>query len=84
MSNSENFQNIINSCNENSKILKICVLQVDYKHCSNDFKNFDPPLDLSQLMPEASIDHVFLDKLSTYKQLKDLKPRNYDIYVNLC
>jgi D-alanine-D-alanine ligase len=35
-------------------------------------------------MPEATIDHIFLNKLSTYQQLKQLKEKNYDIYVNLC
>jgi D-alanine-D-alanine ligase len=27
---------------------------------------------------------VFLNKLTTYKQLKELKKKNYDIFVNLC
>jgi D-alanine-D-alanine ligase len=35
-------------------------------------------------MPEAHIDHVFLNKLTTYQQLKQLKEKNYDIYINLC
>ena len=35
-------------------------------------------------MPEAQIDHVTLNKLTTYKQLKELKKKNYDIFVNLC
>ena len=35
-------------------------------------------------MPEAHIDHVFLNKLTTYQQLKELKEKNYDIYINLC
>jgi len=64
--------------------MKICVLQPDYSTSDVDYKNYDPPRDLSHLMPDAYFDHVFLNKLTTYKQLKDLKKHNYDIFVNLC
>jgi D-alanine-D-alanine ligase len=30
------------------------------------------------------VDHVFLNKLTTYKQLKELSKKGYDIFVNLC
>ena len=64
--------------------LRICVLQPDYTTSDVDYQNYDPPRELSHLIPEASIDHVLLNKLSTYKQLKELKKKNYDIFVNLC
>lgn len=64
--------------------LKICVLQPDYATSQVDYQNYDPKRDLSALLPEAIIDHVFLNKLTTYYQLKKLKEKNYDIYINLC
>jgi D-ala D-ala ligase C-terminus/SET domain len=64
--------------------MKICVLQPDYSTSSVDYQNYDPPRDLSHLMPGAQFDHVFLNKLTTYKQLKALKRKGYDIFVNLC
>ena len=64
--------------------LKIAVLQPDYSTSGVDYQYYDPKRDLSVIMPEATIDHIFLNKLSTYQQLKQLKEKNYDIYVNLC
>lgn len=64
--------------------MKICVLQPDYSTCEVDYKNYDPHRDLSALLPGDVVHHVFLNKLTTYKQLKDLSRENYDIYVNLC
>jgi hypothetical protein len=64
--------------------LRICVLQPDYSTSDIDYQNYDPVRDLTHLMPDAYIDHVLLNKLSTYKQLKELKKKNYDIFVNLC
>jgi D-alanine--D-alanine ligase len=64
--------------------MKICVLQPDYSTSAVDYQNYDPPRELSHLMPEAEFDHVLLNKLTTYKQLKELKKKNYDIFVNLC
>ena len=64
--------------------MKICVLQPDYSTSNVDYQNYDPPRDLSHFMAEAEFDHVFLNKLTTYKQLKELKKKNYDIFVNLC
>src|SRR5436190_23999036 len=64
--------------------MKVCVLQPDYSTSDVDYQNYDPPRDLSHLMPHAQFDHVLLNKLSTYKQLKELKKKNYDIFVNLC
>lgn len=64
--------------------MKICVLQPDYSTSSVDYQYYDPPRDLAQLYPEAEIDHVLLNKLTVYKQLKELKKKDYDVFVNLC
>src|SRR5437762_9876379 len=64
--------------------MKICVLQPDYSTTNVDYKNYDPPRNLSALLPEHQVDHVFLNKLTTYAQLKDLSKKGYDIFVNLC
>ena len=66
------------------KNLKICVLQPDYSTSGVDYQYYDPKRNLSVIMPEASFDHVFLNKLTTYQQLKELKNHNYDLYINLC
>jgi D-alanine-D-alanine ligase len=49
-----------------------------------DYKNYDPPRNLSPLLPNDTVDHIFLNKLTTYKQLKELSKAGYDIFVNLC
>jgi D-alanine-D-alanine ligase-like ATP-grasp enzyme len=64
--------------------MKICVLQPDYSPSSVDYQYYDPPRELSHLWPEAQIDNVFLNKLTTYKQLRELGKKGYDIFVNLC
>jgi D-alanine-D-alanine ligase-like ATP-grasp enzyme len=65
--------------------MKICVLQPDYITTSVDYKNYDPPRNLAKLCAMSdTIDHVFLNKLTTYKQLKALSKNGYDIFVNLC
>jgi D-alanine-D-alanine ligase-like ATP-grasp enzyme len=65
--------------------MKVCVLQPDYSTTNVDYKNYDPPRDLTSLLPEDDVvDHVFLNKLTTYRQLKDCSKKGYDIYVNLC
>ncbi len=64
--------------------MKICVLQADYSTTDVDYKNYDPPRNLSGLLPADQVDHVFLNKLTTYQQLKELSKKNYDVYINLC
>ena len=64
--------------------MKICVLQPDYSTTSVDYKNYDPPRNLTALLPGDHVDHVFLNKLTTYSQLKQLNKKNYDIFINLC
>ena len=69
---------------KNTRLLKVCVLQPDYSTSGVDYQLYDPPRDLAHLMTEAIMDHVSLNKLTTYKQLKELKKKNYDVFVNLC
>jgi D-alanine-D-alanine ligase len=64
--------------------VKVCVLQPDYSTTGVDYKNYDPARDLARLLPDAEVHNVFLNKLTTYRQLKELSKRNYDIFVNLC
>ncbi|MFC0776325.1 SET domain-containing protein-lysine N-methyltransferase [Terrimonas alba] len=64
--------------------MKVCVLQPDYSTTGVDYKYYDPPRNLSALLPNDEVDHVFLNKLTTYRQLKELKKKNYDVFVNLC
>ena len=64
--------------------MKVCVLQPDYSTTGVDYKNYDPPRDLSSLIPEAEVHNIFLNKLTTYKQLKELGKKGYDVFVNLC
>ena len=48
---------------ESFKDLKICVLQPDYSTSGVDYQYYDPKRDLSAIMPEAHIDHIYLNKL---------------------
>jgi D-alanine-D-alanine ligase-like ATP-grasp enzyme len=64
--------------------MKICVLQPDYSTTGVDYKNYDPPRELASLIPEAEVQTVFLNKLTTYRQLKELGKQGYDVFVNLC
>lgn len=64
--------------------MKICVLQPDYSTTTVDYQYYDPPRNLSRLLPEAQVDHVFLNKLTTYKQLKEFSTKGYNCFVNLC
>ena len=64
--------------------MKVCVLLPDYSTSNVDYQNYDPPRNLSALLPEHQVDTIFLNKLITYKQLKELGAKGYDIFVNLC
>lgn len=64
--------------------MKVCILQPDYSQSTLDYKNYAPPRNLSPLLPEDRVDHIFLNKATTYRQLKELKKHGYDIFVNLC
>jgi D-alanine-D-alanine ligase len=64
--------------------MKICVLQPDYSTTAVDYQYYDPARNLSALLPGSQVDHVLLNKLTTYKQLKALQHKGYDVFVNLC
>src|SRR6185436_4544498 len=64
--------------------MKVCVLQPDYSTTGVDYKNWDPPRELAPLIPEHEVHNVFLNKLTTFRQLKELSKEGYDIFVNLC
>jgi D-alanine-D-alanine ligase-like ATP-grasp enzyme len=65
-------------------MMKVCVLLPDYSTTKVDYQYYDPPRILDDLLPGDEVDTIFLNKLTTYKQLKDLSKKKYDIYVNLC
>ncbi|MGA3187067.1 MAG: SET domain-containing protein-lysine N-methyltransferase [Bryobacteraceae bacterium] len=64
--------------------MKVCVLQPDYRDSKVDYRNYDPPRDLSALLLGDQVDHLFLHKATTYRQLREASRRGYDIFVNLC
>lgn len=64
--------------------MKICVLQPDYAASAVDYRHYDPPRDLSQILPEHTVHHEFLDKRTTHRQLAACAREGYDIYLNLC
>jgi len=64
--------------------MKVCVLQVDYSGSNLEYAHHDPARDLSPLLQESSVDHLFLRKTSVYRQLREAARHDYDIFVNLC
>jgi len=64
--------------------MKICVLQPSYEGSSFDYQHYDPPRDLSHLLPKHTFHHAFLKKVSTFRQIRELRKQQFDIYVNLC
>ncbi len=64
--------------------MNICVLQPDYRSSLVDYRHYDPPRDLTALLPGHTVDHVFLDKRTTYQQLARCARDGYDVFINLC
>ena len=64
--------------------MKICVLQPDYSTSEVDYQYYDPRRDLAPLLPGHTVDHVAVNKLTTYRQVKKLASQGYDVFVNLC
>ncbi len=64
--------------------MKVCVLLPDYSTTKVDYQYYDPPRILNDLLPGDEVDTTFLNKLTTYNQLKELSRKGYDIFVNLC
>jgi hypothetical protein len=61
--------------------VKVCVLQPDYRGSTVDYRHYDPPRDLSALLPDDQVEHLFLHKTTTYRQLREARA---DVFVNLC
>ena len=70
--------------NHSFDLKKVCVLLPDYTTSNVDYQHYDPPRNLSNLLPGVEVEHVLLNKLTTYKQLKDLSKKGFDVFVNLC
>lgn len=64
--------------------MRVCVLQPDYRTSAVDYRHYDPPRDLARLLPHATVDHIFLDKRTTFRRLQQCAVGDYDIFVNLC
>src|SRR6516164_5028451 len=64
--------------------MKVCVLQPSYEGSAVDYRNYDPPRDLAPLLPGDEVEHRFLHKATTFRQVRESRRRHYDIYVNLC
>jgi D-alanine-D-alanine ligase len=64
--------------------MKVCVLQPSYEGSAIGYGDYDPPRNLSALLPDCEVQHAFLKKATTYRQLRDLKREGVDVFVNLC
>lgn len=64
--------------------MKVCVLLPDYSTSKIDYQHYDPIRNLKPLLPNCEVQTVLINKLTTYKQLLELKQKKFDIYVNLC
>jgi D-alanine-D-alanine ligase-like ATP-grasp enzyme len=64
--------------------MKVCVLQPDYEGSTVAYRHHDPPRNLSPLLPDCEVSHLFLKKAVVYRQLRDASARHYDVFVNLC
>jgi len=64
--------------------LKVCVLQPDYTGTDIDYGNYDPLRDISELLPDSTIENLLLRKSTVYRQLRQASQKGYDIFVNLC
>jgi D-alanine-D-alanine ligase len=64
--------------------MRTCVLQPSYRSSACDYQHYDPPRDLSPLLPEYVFHHEFLHKVSSFGQIRALQRQGFDIYVNLC
>jgi D-alanine-D-alanine ligase-like ATP-grasp enzyme len=64
--------------------MRVCVLLPSYEGSSCDYQHYDPPRDLSHLLPEHTFHHAFLRKVSTFTQIRELAKQGFDIFVNLC
>ena len=64
--------------------LKVCVLQPSYEGSVVDYRQYDRARDLGPLLPGSHVEHVFLRKATVHRQLRELRRKRFDIFVNLC
>ena len=64
--------------------MKVCVLQPDYTGSPVDYGNYDPRRNLAPWLPGDTVDHLFLRKSTTFRQLQEAARAGYDIFINLC
>ncbi len=64
--------------------MKICVLLPSYEGSACDYQHYDPPRDLSGLLPGHEWRHVLLKKVSAFAQIQALVHEGFDVFVNLC
>ncbi len=64
--------------------MKICVLQPSYEGSTVPYGDYDPPRDLSSLLPDDEVVHAFLKKATVYSQLRTLSRQGVEVFVNLC
>ena len=63
--------------------MKICVLQPDYSKSDVDYGHYDPKRDLTQILAPHEVEHVQINKLTTFRQLRELAKQGYDLFFNL-
>jgi D-alanine-D-alanine ligase-like ATP-grasp enzyme len=64
--------------------MKVCVLQPSYEGSDVDYRKYDRARDLGPLLPGSHVEHVFLRKATVFRQLRELRRRGFDVFVNLC
>jgi D-alanine-D-alanine ligase len=62
--------------------MKICVLQPICPQSNGN--DYDRVSNLGHLLPNDTLEYVFLNKATIYQQLKQLKKQHYDVFINLC
>ncbi len=63
--------------------MKLCVLQPDYSTSEVDFQHYDAARDLSEIFAGHEVQHVQLNKLTVYRQLRDVSRQGIDLFINL-
>lgn len=64
--------------------LRVCVLQPSYEGSVVDYRQYDRARDLEPLLPGSHVEHVFLRKATVHRQLRELRRKRFDVFVNLC
>lgn len=64
--------------------LKVCLLESAYDNSSSPFAQWDPPCDVSHLIPEHEVNHHFIVRDKAVEQVRRLCSEGYDVFINLC